>query len=168
VTWQAKIHTAASPRLYDNLDHPVIAVKRTYDAAIKDFKDATKGGNARIVPASDQLLEVLKPLAAIKQPNDFLFFDSRGEAIRIWGGLNRKWERAQRACGIEPRKFHALRHTYATLFLSHGGSPFALQRILGHSSAKITDKYSHFSQQLIESSRNVVTLGYPQKPRKAP
>lgn len=137
---------------------PVLLIRRTYCCTIRDFKETTKGGNARVVPVSDALLEVLKSIADEKRPNDLLFFRDKAEAIRIRNTLHKKWTRAQRLCGLTPRTFHALRHTYATLFLSHGGSPFALQRILGHSNAKITDKYSHFSQQLMEISRNVVQL----------
>ena len=75
-----------------------------------------------------------------------------------WKNLYKKWRRAQKQSGLKPRCFHALRHTYATQFVTNGGNLFALQRILGHSNAKITDKYSHFSQALIESSRNVIQI----------
>jgi integrase len=103
-------------------------------------------------------LELLKPLAATKKKEDLIFFDSLEEARPIRNTLHKKWVRAQKLAGVKPRSFHALRHTYATLFLSHGGASFALQRILGHSNARITDKYSHFSRSLVESSRNIIQL----------
>jgi len=144
--------------LLDTVQNPVILVRRTFCSATRQFKDTTKGGNARVVPASDQLLSVLRPLAESKKASDLVFFESEAQAKTTRNILHKKWTRAQRLCGIEPRTVHALRHTYATQFLSHGGSTFALQRILGHSSAKITDKYSHFSEVMVERSRNVVQL----------
>ena len=144
--------------LLDSSSNPVIVVRRTYCRVIQDFKDSTKGKNARVVPVGDQLLEVLKPLCLAKKPDDLLFFGSKEAAIMAWKNLYKKWRRAQKQSGLNPRCFHALRHTYATQFVTNGGNLFALQRILGHSNAKITDKYSHFSQALIESSRNVIQI----------
>ncbi|HLD99210.1 MAG TPA: tyrosine-type recombinase/integrase [Bdellovibrionota bacterium] len=149
--------------LLDAVQNPVILVRRTFCSATRQFKDSTKGGNARVVPASDRLLEILRPLAAERKPNDLLFFESESQAKTTRNILHKKWTRAQKLCGIEPRTVHALRHTYATQFLSHGGSTFALQRILGHSSAKITDKYSHFSEVMVERSRNVVQIFLDEK-----
>ncbi len=148
--------------LFDSITNPVLAVRRTYCGKSKQFKNSTKGGKARIVPIGNQLLAGLKTLVVDKRDSDFIFFENEKEAAATWNNIRVKWKRVQKKCGIEPRSFHDLRHTYATQFLSHGGSSFALQRILGHSSAKITDKYSHFSQALLESSRNIVQ--YPGLP----
>lgn len=144
--------------LLDSIALPVFLVRRTYCRTLEDFKNTTKGGNARTVPVGDQLLELLKPLAAAKKKEDLLFFGSLEEAKQVRNILHKKWMRAQKLCGLRPRSFHALRHTFATLFLSHGGASFALQRILGHSNARITDKYSHFSRSLVENSRNLIQL----------
>jgi integrase len=142
----------------DSTANPVFVVQRTYCRAIRGFKDTNKSKKARVVPVSDQLLAVLKPLSGSKGPNVLLFFDTEEEARRIRETLLRKWQRVQKSCGITALNFHALRHTYATQFLTYGGNQFALQRILGHSNAKVTDKYSHFSQALMESSRNVIQI----------
>lgn len=46
--------------------------------------------------------------------------------------------------GIPPRSFHILRHTHATVLLSHGVHPKIVQERLGHSDIKITmEIYSH-------------------------
>lgn len=47
-------------------------------------------------------------------------------------------------CGIEPVKFHILRHTFATNSMASGVDVKCLSAILGHSSAKVTlDIYVH-------------------------
>ena len=42
---------------------------------------------------------------------------------------------------------HTLRHTYATMYLRSGGNLHRLQRLLGHSSLRETQRYMHLSDQ---------------------
>lgn len=46
--------------------------------------------------------------------------------------------------------FHSLRHSFATFFLSNGGSLLALQSMLGHSNLNTTTIYLHLSQNFNE------------------
>ena len=46
--------------------------------------------------------------------------------------------------GIAPKKFHALRHTFATNCIEHGTDAKSLSEIMGHSNVQITlDRYVH-------------------------
>lgn len=46
--------------------------------------------------------------------------------------------------GIAPKKFHALRHTFATNCIEHGTDVKSLSEIMGHSNVQITlDRYVH-------------------------
>lgn len=52
--------------------------------------------------------------------------------------------RILRAADIEPRKFHSLRHTYATKLFEGGVPPKTVQTLMGHSDIKITlEIYTH-------------------------
>ncbi len=42
-------------------------------------------------------------------------------------------------------RFHDLRHTFASHFMMSGGNILTLQRLLGHSSVRVTEKYSHLA-----------------------
>jgi integrase len=42
-------------------------------------------------------------------------------------------------------RFHDLRHTFASLWVMKGGDVFRLQRILGHGSITMTQRYAHLA-----------------------
>jgi integrase len=43
--------------------------------------------------------------------------------------------------------FHDLRHTFASHWMSKGGDLFRLQRILGHKSPTMTNRYAHLAPE---------------------
>lgn len=66
------------------------------------------------------------------------------------------FEAAVRRAGLEAVQdteftFHGLRHHFASWFMMRGGDLLALQKILGHSSVKITEKYAHLSPDHLRS-----------------
>ncbi len=50
---------------------------------------------------------------------------------------------------------HDFRRQYCTEFLSHGGSLFALQSIVGHSQISTTRKYVRFDEQTIKNQHEL-------------
>ena len=55
-----------------------------------------------------------------------------------------RYKKMLRDCGIPERKFHTLRHTFATRAIELGFDPKSLSEILGHSNVKTTlDLYVH-------------------------
>lgn len=46
--------------------------------------------------------------------------------------------------GVEYKKPHSIRDTYATTLIRKGASLFTVKKLLGHSSIKITEKYYIF------------------------
>lgn len=61
-----------------------------------------------------------------------------------------------RNVGIEPRSFHALRHTHATILLAAGVHPKIVQERLGHAKISTTlDTYSHLIPGIQQVAVNV-------------
>jgi integrase len=74
--------------------------------------------------------------------NSLLFPSETGTYIDA-KNLRRSWKRALENANIPYRKFHALRHTYATRLFENNTSILTVSRLLGHSSIKTTEIYTH-------------------------
>lgn len=118
-----------------------------------------KDNEPREVTISDALLAVLKkqrlhPRLVFPTLPDMLH--PQGEQYTAWP--QNQWDRARRRAGIGGSP-HVCRHTFASHFLANGGNLSDLARILGHSTTKVTDIYSHLVPGHLEKTRNVVNIG---------
>ncbi|WMJ78448.1 MULTISPECIES: tyrosine-type recombinase/integrase [unclassified Sedimentibacter] len=78
--------------------------------------------------------------------NTILFPSSTGTYIDA-KNLRRSWERLLKRAEIPYRKFHALRHTFATTLLNNGIDIVTVSQLLGHSSIKTTEIYLHLLKE---------------------
>ena len=63
------------------------------------------------------------------------------------------YKRIVKSLGIEKKRFHDLRHTYAVASLESGDDIKTLQDNMGHSTASFTlDKYGHVSKEMKQRS----------------
>lgn len=103
-----------------------------------------KGGKHRYVYFTDRTAELLRQLP---RKGDGRVFRATDRTVRRWvSGL----------LGTHP---HAIRHAFAVWFLSKGGNPSVLQRILGHTSLRTTEIYLDLAQSLVEREYRKVTKG---------
>ncbi len=122
-----------------DLDRRLITVQRS-------FRNPTKSSRIRRVPILDPLLPVLRawklacPSAEFVFPNQRLNMHVRGSSVtRVV--FHRCLARAE----IKGLKFHDLRHTFASHWVLKGGDLYRLQRVLGHQSIELTQRYAHLA-----------------------
>jgi integrase len=53
-------------------------------------------------------------------------------------------------------RFHDLRHTFASNFLMGGGNIYDLQKILGHSTIQMTERYLHLVPSHLKGKTEVL------------
>lgn len=126
--------------------------EETFEHELKVTKPKTRSSN-REVPITNKLQTELKKLYKLNAEerlklgpaytkNDLLFPSSTGTHIDA-KNLRRSWERALINAGVPHKKFHALRHTYATKLFENGTSILTVSRLLGHGSTRTTEIYTH-------------------------
>jgi len=114
-----------------------------------------KGKKDRIVPLSLRILELLRDYFKMYKPEKFLFegqikgqpYDSRSLQLVL--------KQAVKKAGIaKPVTLHWLRHSYATHLLESGTDLRYIQELLGHSSSKTTEIYTHVSTKNLQQIRS--------------
>ena len=56
---------------------------------------------------------------------------------------------------------HDLRHSFASFLVNAGRSLYEVQKILGHTQIKTTQRYAHLSQDTLLEAANVVFKAVP-------
>lgn len=121
------------------------------------LSETTKSGRKRYVPISSVVKDVLLKLMR-EQRGEFVFCDEKGLPIDAHH-LCRVFHRSQRRAGFTRMiRFHDLRHTFASHFMMNGGNIYDLQKILGHSTLEMTQRYAHMSPAHLEKAIQIVSF----------
>lgn len=103
----------------------------------------TKGRQARSVPVPGFVLDELSRQCSGKAPGDVVFPGRDGGYLQRPKSATGWFQAAVKRAKVQAITPHDLRHTCASLAVSAGVNVLALQRMLGHKSAKITlDTYA--------------------------
>ncbi|MGH8926089.1 MAG: tyrosine-type recombinase/integrase [Acidimicrobiia bacterium] len=110
-----------------------------------------KTHEARTVIVPRFVIESLRPLLKGKAPDALVFAAPRGGPVRLNNFRRRVFSPAAARIGLPELMPHDLRDTAASLAISSGASIMAVQRMLGHASAKMTlDVYGSLFEEDLE------------------
>jgi len=118
------------------------------------FVGSAKGAKDRVVPLSPKLLIQLREYFRDYRPKVFLF-EGQGGGKYSPKSLQLVFRHALEKAGIhKPATLHWLRHSYATHLLESGTDIRYIQELLGHSSSRTTELYTHVSNRQLQQIRS--------------
>jgi integrase len=119
----------------------------------------TKTNRNRIIPMNQVVRELLSQQQG---QGEYVFTSPRTKGCLV--EIKKGFKKACQLAGIHDFHFHDLRHTAASRLAATGADIVTIAEILGHSSFRMTKRYTHASEErkrnALESmvSKNVVTI----------
>jgi len=124
----------------------------SFESATLSFPQ-TKNGERKDIPINDAALAALVRLKRVSG-RDRVF----GRRDRSTFDFRSAWEAALEDAGIEDFRFHDLRHTYASWAAQAGMDIRRLQRLLGHKTLAMTQRYSHLGPRDLREAVGMVGI----------
>jgi integrase len=114
----------------------------------------TKLGKPRHVPLSDGALSILTNTPRI---NGCPWVFANPNTKRPYVSIFMAWDTARRKVGLADVRIHDLRHSFASLLINSGRSLYEVQKLLGHTQIKTTQRYAHLAPETLLEATNVAT-----------
>lgn len=113
----------------------------------------TKTGRPRYVPLS---IGVLTLLANVPHDEHCHWVFANPKTKKPYDSIFNSWNTARKQAGLSEVRIHDLRHSFASFLVNAGRSLYEVQRILGHTQIKTTQRYAHLSQDTLLDAADAV------------
>ena len=114
-----------------------------------------KGKKVRSVPLNNSSLDVINQLDT-EGEFEFLFVNRlTGKPYR---NIHKYWGKLREKAQMRMIRIHDMRHTHASLLANSGRSILEISRILGHSSVKVSERYTHLSTSTLQEASNSASI----------
>ncbi len=114
-----------------------------------------KGYKDRIVPISRRTIDMIDGYLLRYKPLNFLFEGQKRGSQYSASSIVKVLKRACSSAGLRSEiSLHWLRHSYATHLLESGTDLRYIQELLGHSSSRTTEIYTHVTDKSLQNIRS--------------
>ncbi|WKU18568.1 tyrosine-type recombinase/integrase [Advenella alkanexedens] len=120
--------------------------------------EQSKGKRDRYTILSEKTLIILRTYFMEYKPKDYLFEGQKGGAYSSRSIQNIFKAAVLKAKIQKEVTVHTLRHSFATHLLENGTSLCYIQSLLGHSSSKTTEVYTHITTKGMEQLKSPMDL----------
>lgn len=113
----------------------------------------SKSGKARTISLSDTAIELLKGITPVAN-NPYIF--PSPTTGRPSPSLYFPWNRIRIRAGLVDLRLHDLRHSFASFLANRDVSLYRIQKALGHSSSRYTQRYAHLAPKTMKDAAEIV------------
>ena len=113
----------------------------------------SKNRKQQYVPLADEAIEVLAMWRDFspETKDGFVFFSTYSEKKLQPNSMTQAIRKYNLKRGVSKTSLHLMRHSFATIYLRKGGQIGKLQKILGHQTMDMTQRYVHYlTEDLVE------------------
>ena len=116
----------------------------------------SKNKEPRTIPINETVFEMLKQKAKVKSIKTSLVFYGDNHTMLLETSVDHAFQTALRKVGIKDFRFHDLRHTFATRLVQLGKDLYKVQKLLGHKTPTMTQRYAHHYPESLRDAVEVL------------
>jgi len=119
-----------------DLKNKIIYLKRTFSDTT--LKQKTKTNDWRVIPITDEILEIMKRRG--RSISGFVFVNQHGR--HYTAKINVIWNKACEKAGIKINLYNGTRHSFGSQKINEGFTLDEIGAVMGHSDVKMTKRYA--------------------------
>lgn len=117
----------------------------------------SKNRERRTIPLNSIVFELLTEKQAVGRKPGPVFVTGRGNPLKV-RYLIRTFTKARNRAGLTDFRFHDLRHTFASRLVQKGIDLYKVQRLLGHKTGVMTQRYAHHCPESLREGVRVLEV----------
>lgn len=117
-----------------------------------------KTGQTRHVPLSQGVLSLLAKVPRV-EGSEYVF--PNPATGKPYATLFGAWDTARRKAGLADLRIHDLRHSFASYLINQGHSLYEVQKLLGHTQVKTTQRYAHLTHDSLLNAADAAAASVP-------
>jgi integrase len=143
-----------------DLEHGSITISATFSKNIYRQKRKGKRSKPAVIPIHPEMWGYIEDRVRNSLPEAFLFINPTTGQCYHEKKLRKVWKQVRDKAGISSdlRLYDASRHSFASQLVNSGVSLFTVSKLLGHSSTKMTERYSHANLDSLRTELSKISL----------